>query len=977
MASQNVLFSGSNSGAQQGYYPASTQEELSFQQFTYGDGSSQGFSGGAGSSVGQQSGGFYNDSTYSASQASFRADMSGGVTWQTIRSAFSTGGFPDEPPLLQGLTVMNPFRQIDRHIMDDTDLAGPILFCFLFGGFLFLSGKAHFGYIYGVATLGWLSMYAILNLMSETGIDGYRTASVLGYALLPMRLYWDHSECAHRDMVYQLVVGDVRDCSVDEGAAASGCVSRSSVVQRICPFGGVLIAGFFFVLLDKTQLPEDASLWEPHARTVAAELGLIYLHPVGELRDHFVFAEPKAVGYSDMTSASDMINMRSIYRVDNGVLTHGTTTTGTTSGTTYTDTDRQQHIVKRCSEHETVLWQEIQVPQQRLFKREFLMPMSYLSLQQSSPLLVKRESSPQQPSSPPWQHSSKFNRGTPIRLSDVTQGLGITDPRFSDQWHLFNPNEPGHDMNITDVWVQGITGSKITVGFIDDGLDYNNPDLKDNFSAEGSYDYNFHKPDPLPTLAEDTHGTRCAGEVAAVKNNVCGVGVAWNAKVAAGVLVMMGKLWRLPPTIVVNAVKNGIDNGRDGLGSLFVFAAGNGGNRGDNCNFDGYTNSIYTITVAAVDRYEGHPGFSEQCPANMISMWSGQGGFSGIVTTDWKDGCTDRHGGTSAAAPLAAGVYALMLSIRPDLSWRDVQRLTVENAIPVNLQDTDWIKTHADRLYNHKYGYGIIDAYQIVEATKSFVNLNPQVNLTIDLQQVRRVIPPFRPEGVSEFLTVTPEMVSQARLMRLEHITVTVDIKHTRRGDITIHLVSPLNVQSRLIEGRNFDESGDGFKNWTMMTVMHWDEAIVGRWKLVVIDDRNASTTVLVPPPSAPSHDRVESIGNDTVPSVSQTAQDPSFEILWYLGLLTLIVGSVFLVYILMRRGCLRMPGYVSLRNAETDDTIALEEVVWSSEDDASVLGITTTRATRTKNTSSASAGISAGGVGGDSNSDRAPLVYK
>ncbi|KAH6594646.1 hypothetical protein BASA61_003984 [Batrachochytrium salamandrivorans] len=97
MASQNVLFSGSNSGAQQGYYPASTQEELSFQQFTYGDGSSQGFSGGAGSSVGQQSGGFYNDSTYSASQASFRADMSGGVTWQTIRSAFSTGGFPDEP----------------------------------------------------------------------------------------------------------------------------------------------------------------------------------------------------------------------------------------------------------------------------------------------------------------------------------------------------------------------------------------------------------------------------------------------------------------------------------------------------------------------------------------------------------------------------------------------------------------------------------------------------------------------------------------------------------------------------------------------------------------------------------------------------------------------------------------------------------------------------------------------------------------
>ena len=36
--------------------------------------------------------------------------------------------------------------------------------------------------------LGCVSVYMILNLMSETGIDGYRTASVLGYCLLPMVL---------------------------------------------------------------------------------------------------------------------------------------------------------------------------------------------------------------------------------------------------------------------------------------------------------------------------------------------------------------------------------------------------------------------------------------------------------------------------------------------------------------------------------------------------------------------------------------------------------------------------------------------------------------------------------------------------------------------------------------------------------------------------------------------------------------------
>lgn len=86
--------------------------------------------------------------------------------------------------------------------MDDADLAGPLLFCFCFGTFLLFvrpqplttspfsfcvqSGKTQFGYIYGVALLGSASIYTLLNLMSEQGIDAYRVASVLGYCLLPM-----------------------------------------------------------------------------------------------------------------------------------------------------------------------------------------------------------------------------------------------------------------------------------------------------------------------------------------------------------------------------------------------------------------------------------------------------------------------------------------------------------------------------------------------------------------------------------------------------------------------------------------------------------------------------------------------------------------------------------------------------------------------------------------------------------------------
>lgn len=51
------------------------------------------------------------------------------------------------------------------------------------------------------------------------------------------------------------------------------------------------------------------------------------------------------------------------------------------------------------------------------------------------------------------------------------------------------------------------------------------------------------------------------------------------------------------------------------------------------------------------------------------------------VTTDWDlqkgTGCTEGHTGTSAAAPLAAGMIALMLQVRPCLTWRDVQHIIV------------------------------------------------------------------------------------------------------------------------------------------------------------------------------------------------------------------------------------------------------------------------------------------------------------
>jgi hypothetical protein len=77
---------------------------------------------------------------------------------------------------------------VDPHLMDDSDLAGPLFFLCLLGMLLLLVGKVHFGYLYGLGVIAVLSMYFLLNVMSPEGIsiDFSRVASVLGYCILPL-----------------------------------------------------------------------------------------------------------------------------------------------------------------------------------------------------------------------------------------------------------------------------------------------------------------------------------------------------------------------------------------------------------------------------------------------------------------------------------------------------------------------------------------------------------------------------------------------------------------------------------------------------------------------------------------------------------------------------------------------------------------------------------------------------------------------
>ncbi|KAJ2083370.1 pheromone processing endoprotease [Coemansia sp. RSA 988] len=448
----------------------------------------------------------------------------------------------------------------------------------------------------------------------------------------------------------------------------------------------------------------------------------------------------------------------------------------------------------------------------------------------------------------------------------------IVDPLYEKQWHLVNTQEVGHDINVTGVWHQGVTGAGVTVALIDDGLDYSSDDLLENFDFRGSYDFNDRTKLPTPRLVDDYHGTRCAGQIAAVRNDVCGVGVAYGSKVAgirmlskevtdqdeiAALNYGMDSNWiyscswgpnddgatvQAPNKVIEDAFINGVENGRGGLGSVFVFATGNGGGAGDNCNFDGYTNSIYTMSIGAIDHLDKHPYYSEQCSAQLVVTYS-NGDNRGIVTTDiGLRSCTNKHGGTSAAAPLGAGIFALALSVRPEMTWRDIQHLAVRTAVPVDTVDSDWAEVAKGRKYNHKYGFGKMDAWRIVQGAKDFKHVGKQTKIESPIDNANEDIPPLeKSKGESESVVrkflVTHDHVKSAKFKSVEHVTVVVDMDHQFRGNVEIWLESPHGVRSQLAAVRQRDGSSQGLHGWKFMSVKHWDEDPIGMWSLQV---RNA-----------------------------------------------------------------------------------------------------------------------------------------
>uniref|UniRef100_A0A671Y1I7 Furin (paired basic amino acid cleaving enzyme) b n=1 Tax=Sparus aurata TaxID=8175 RepID=A0A671Y1I7_SPAAU len=452
------------------------------------------------------------------------------------------------------------------------------------------------------------------------------------------------------------------------------------------------------------------------------------------------------------------------------------------------------------------------------------------------------------------------------------------DPDFPKQWYLSTPTH--QDLNTRVAWAQGYTGRGVVVTILDDGIEKDHPDLINNYDPEASYDVNDGDADPQPRYTqrnENRHGTRCAGEVAAAANNgVCGVGVAYNAKIG-GVRMLDGEVTDVveahslslnsqhihiysaswgpeddgksldgPAKLAKEAFLEGITKGRSRLGSIFVWASGNGGREQDSCNCDGYTNSIYTLSISSTTQSGNVPWYSEPCSSTLATTFSsGNPGEKQIVTTDLRQKCTDSHTGTSASAPLAAGIIALALEANMNLTWRDMQHLVVRTSQPGRLSAVDWRTNGVGRRVSHSYGYGLLDAGAVVALAQNWTSVGPQHQCVLTMLT--------EPRDIGNKLVFSksvdacwgrPEYVSS-----LEHVQARLTLSHNQRGKLAIHLISPLGTRSTLLFPRPNDFSSEGFNDWAFMTTHSWDEDPQGEWTLEIENTVSVSSAGVYPPP--------------------------------------------------------------------------------------------------------------------------------
>jgi kexin len=198
--------------------------------------------------------------------------------------------------------------------------------------------------------------------------------------------------------------------------------------------------------------------------------------------------------------------------------------------------------------------------------------------------------------------------------------------------------------------------------------------------------------------------------------------------------------------------------------------------------------------------------------------------------------------GTSGSTPVAAGVAALVLQVRPELSYRDVRRVLAMSARKCDATSAGWTNNGAGLHVHHSYGFGVVDSNAAVALARTITPVGPELTAAVGPASPGTLIPDNDATGVSSSLTV-----SNSGIGHLEVVEIEVTIAHARSGDLELTLSRSggasdvLHPPHGCLDPDTNQQKCSNIDAFVFTSMRHLDEPADGTWTLTAKDRRTGT----------------------------------------------------------------------------------------------------------------------------------------
>lgn len=311
-----------------------------------------------------------------------------------------------------------------------------------------------------------------------------------------------------------------------------------------------------------------------------------------------------------------------------------------------------------------------------------------------------------------------------------------SDPLFTSQWGF-------PIMKLPEAWDITAGCANIKIAIIDNGVQLNHPDLINNLVP--GFDATGGGTSGGVVAGEESHGTNCAGIAAAAANNNQGIaGAAYKCKIlpirayatlgsqivqigaaakdqyivaainyAAANANVISMSWKLGfasdigmDQAIDNALTNAANNGR-----VLIGAAGN--ENSTNVLFLPCRNLKVLAVGASMYNDTRWTNSNKPISGSRIDVVAPGPNVSTISGSAYSANMLDSGVRTSWSTPAVAGIAALLLSVKPNLTQQQVRRLLVETCDKVG--GYSYVlgnnSKFPDLTHNNEMGHGRVNAF--------------------------------------------------------------------------------------------------------------------------------------------------------------------------------------------------------------------------------------------------------------------------